>query len=176
MKITKRNGIEVPFDPSKITNAVKKAVIEVEGCNDEKAENKAKIVTQMVLLNLPEEQPTVEVIQDLVESALMDLRMNKVAKAYILYREEHNKDRTRKENMMDFLKGKFIDITSKGVESEVNKGDSGNANVDTEAPMGKMLSMGAEFSKTMAKETLISPEFARAHDEGRIHIHELFVA
>lgn len=178
MKITKRNGVEVPFDPSKITNAVKKAILEVdETIKDEKAENKAKIVTQMVILNLPEgEQPTVEIIQDLVENALMDLRMNDVAKAYVLYRYEHQKERSRKEKTMDFLHGKFMDITSKGIESEVNKGASGNANVDTESAMGKMLSYGAEFSKTMALETLVSPEYAKAHKEGRIHIHELFVA
>lgn len=178
MKITKRNGVEVPFDPAKITNAVKKAILEVdETIKDEKAENKAKIVTQMVILNLPEgEQPTVEIVQDLVENALMDLRMNDVAKAYVLYRYEHQKERSRKEATMDFLHGKFMDITSKGVDSEVNKGASGNANVDTESAMGKMLSYGAEFSKTMALETLVSPEYAKAHKEGRIHIHELFVA
>ena len=174
MKIIKRNGIEVPFDSSKITNAVKKAILEIEPDNDEKAENKAKIVTQMVMINLPEgEQPTVEIVQDLVENALMDLRMNDVAKAYVLYRYEHQKERSRKEKTMDFLHGKFMDITSKGIESEVNKGASGNANVDTESAMGKMLSYGAEFSKTMALDTLVSPEFAKAHKEGRIHIHDL---
>lgn len=173
MKITKRNGLEVPFDPSKITNAVKKAIVEVKGLDDKKAEKKAKIVTQMVLFNLDEDvQPTVEDVQNLVENSLMDLRMNDVAKAYILYRDAHQKDRTRKEKTMDFLTGKFTDITSKGVESEVTKGSSGNANVDTESPMGKMLSYGAEFSKTMALETLVSSDFAKAHQEGRIHIHE----
>ena len=139
--IVKRNGDVVPFDESKITEAVRKAILDSVAMPEDQAKAQATIVTQMVLLSLgsrEKDQPNVEEVQDAVENALMDLRMNKTAKAYILYREEHQKERARKENTMNFLSAKFLDITSKGVDSEVTKGASGNANVDTESPMGKM--------------------------------------
>ena len=87
--ITKRNGDTVPFDITKIITAIKKAM-EVAGEYQEGAPEK---IAEMVTKRLTTEQeangdfsPTVEYIQDAVETELMLQKCYKTAKAYILYR------------------------------------------------------------------------------------------
>ena len=48
-----------------------------------------------------------------------------------------------------------------------------NANVDGDGPMGTMLHFGSTVSKEFAKAYLMDAKYARAHDEGMIHIHDL---
>ena len=173
MEIIKRDGRKVQFNKNKIISAILKAFAEVEGTPSEYALEKANNIANFIETKSLENELTVEQIQDYVETGLMSSKAKDVARAYILYRNEHYKERLKKEETLDFLANKFNDITTKGKESEVTKGSSGNANVDTESAMGKMLSYGAEFSKTMALEHLLTPEFAEAHRNGDIHIHDL---
>ena len=174
MKIIKRNGNEVDFDKKKIASAITKA-------NNSVAEEarltplQVERVTDSVVLKCEAlgHTPAVEEVQDMVERDIMSHDAYEVAKLYILYRSDRQKDRTRKEALMSSLEGKFKDITSNGSNSAVTKGASGNANVNTDGPMGKMLQYGSEFSKLLAQETMMSPEFAEAHKNGDIHIHDL---
>lgn len=176
-EIVKRDGAQVPFDSQKIVDAVYKAFAETEEAKSPSlARHHAQLVAGMVMTKLEEREieiPTVEQVQDIVEESLMKLDFPKTAKAYILYRAEHTKERSRKEEIMDTISSKFMEVTTKGRDSVVTKGSSGNANVDTEGPMGKMLSYGAETSKVLALEDLVSKEFADAHRNGDIHIHDL---
>ena len=48
-----------------------------------------------------------------------------------------------------------------------------NANVDGDGPMGTMLHFGSTVSREFAKAYLMDAKYARAHDEGYIHIHDL---
>jgi len=96
-QITKRNGMTVPFDPSKIAIAIKKAAAAVQNSIDD------AILEQMVsrvIVNLgvvcegkTEGCPTVEQVQDIVEDTLMERGYFKVAKAYILYRFKQSEER-----------------------------------------------------------------------------------
>ncbi len=95
-KIKKRNGEIVDFDPAKITIAVKKSFAAVLG--DEHEQEAIEITT--VVVGAVEAKfgntafmPTVEEIQDLVETALMERSYFTVAKSYIIYRYEHEKIR-----------------------------------------------------------------------------------
>ena len=174
--IKKRNGAIVAFDASKIAKAVEKALRETDDVRREQIEEFSQIVADVVCFKLDTEcaeTPEVEHIQDLVEDSLMGLGMTKTAKAYVLYRAEHSKARTRREAIMNLLEGKFMDVSLKGLESEANRSDTGNANVDTMSPMGKMLVYGSETSKAFALENMVSPRFAKAHKDGDIHIHDL---
>lgn len=177
MIVIKRNGTEVPFEQNKISNAAFKAFKETEEAkNLDIARIQAEIIAEMVVAEIKEkdiEKPTVEMIQDMVEEKLMKLGFTKTAKAYIIYREQHAKERSKKEEILDIISGKFMEVTVKGRDSAITKGSSGNANVDTEGPMGKMLSYGAETSKVLVTEEIISKEFAEAHKNGDIHIHDL---
>lgn len=48
-----------------------------------------------------------------------------------------------------------------------------NANVNGDTAMGTMLKFGSETAKAFYKARLMSPRFARAHEEGEIHVHDL---
>jgi len=86
--VIKRNGEKELFQPQKITNAVLKAMTEVDAINEDMASSVSSNVT-VDLWNGELENPTVDNIHDLVENELMNLGLNDVAKSYILYRDKH---------------------------------------------------------------------------------------
>ncbi len=98
--LKKRNNEIVPFEVTKIENAVKKAFIKIT--RDEHA-NVAKHISELVSKELELEAmtreeyvPTVEHVQDLVEKHIMSSGFFDVAKEYIIYRFEHQKIREEK--------------------------------------------------------------------------------
>ena len=98
-KIIKRDGTEVDFVISKISRAIYKAMLSVKtGSMKEADEIASKVVSEVEKETLT---PTVEQIQDKVESVLMASarkgnRYNEVARAYILYRERRRTIREEK--------------------------------------------------------------------------------
>ncbi|HVV15343.1 MAG TPA: ribonucleoside-diphosphate reductase subunit alpha [Candidatus Paceibacterota bacterium] len=95
-KIKKRNGEIVDFQPEKITIAVKKAFAAVVGdAHDADAADISRAVADAVDAKFAGTLllPTVEEIQDLVENAIATRGYFAVAKAYIIYRYEHEKIR-----------------------------------------------------------------------------------
>ncbi len=88
--IVNRSGAIVPFNPARISNAIYRAAVEVGGRDRAMAEALAQQVVQLLETQIPPDQmPTVEQVQDAVEKVLIENGHAKVAKAYILYREEH---------------------------------------------------------------------------------------
>lgn len=70
-------------------------------------------------------------------------------------------------NLMETLKQlAFADSKDYNLKRE-------NGNIDGDTAMGTMLKYGSEAAKELYKTCLMSPEYARAHDEGDIHIHDL---
>lgn len=100
--IQKRDFSTKPFQLSKITNAVLKAMTALEHGSLEDAERISQSVLDVLLKQKEQEPkyvPTVEEIQDAVENALMENSFFDVAKAYILYRDEQA--RKRKTNIFE---------------------------------------------------------------------------
>jgi len=96
-KIRKRDGRVVPFDQSRITNAIYKAGNAVEIDDKKLAEKISKKVVDTLVKQFDETKvPTVEQIQDIVEEVLIKEDRTKIVKAYILYRKEHQKMREKK--------------------------------------------------------------------------------
>ncbi|RAR60886.1 MULTISPECIES: ribonucleoside-diphosphate reductase subunit alpha [Halomonadaceae] len=101
LRVIKRNGDVAPFDASKIAVAMSKAFIAVEGDNAEASSRIRDFVTQAsdaiceaFLRRMPDGGTLhIEDIQDQVELALMRAGEQKVARAYVLYREEHARAR-----------------------------------------------------------------------------------
>jgi len=91
MEIVKRSGEVVLFDSEKILNAIQKALTSSQESTD--VLTHSQNVCQDVLSGLENKTYTVEEIQDKVETSLMDNHLYKTAKCYILYRDEHNKNR-----------------------------------------------------------------------------------
>ena len=167
-KIQKRDGKIVTFNPEKITDAIAAA----GAATGEFKYDRAKALTEKVLKVAEQEitkrTPHVEQIQDIVERVLMESAFKRTAKEYITYRQERNRTREAKSNLMNIYR--TISIADASEDSDVKRG---NANVDGNSAMGKMLQFGAEGSKVFAKTVLMRPEFGYAHDNGDIHIHDL---
>src|SRR3990167_2036926 len=98
-KIKKRNGEIADFQPHNITIAVQKAFAAVLG---DSHETDSRDITRVVVDSIDAKYgntaliPSVEDIQDLVETALMERGYFSVAKSYIIYRYEHQKIREEK--------------------------------------------------------------------------------
>lgn len=167
-KITKRDGKIVNFNPEKITEAIAKAGLATGEFKADRAKQLAEKVLKKAEETITKRTPSVEQIQDVVEQVLMESSFKKTAKAYITYRQEREQVRTAKSNLMQIYK--TISIADASEDSDVKRG---NANVDGNSAMGKMLQFGAEGSKVFAKALLMNPKFGAAHDAGEIHIHDL---
>lgn len=165
--IIKRDGRKVLFNQDKINNALRLASNAV-GINDEE---KIEEITYLVISKVNEEYkgkiPTVENIQDVIEKVLISQGEEEIAKEYILYRAERTRIRNSKSRLMKTL----YDITYK--ESKDNDIKRENANIDGDTAMGVMLKYGSEAAKEFYLNQMIDSRFAKAHQNGDIHIHDL---
>ena len=102
MRVIKRNGTVVPFDESKITVAMTKAFLAVEGgtaAASSRVHDTVKTLAQQVFAIFKRRMPSggtvhIEEIQDQVELALMRAGEHKVARDYVIYRETRRQQRT----------------------------------------------------------------------------------
>jgi len=111
-EIRKRSGAVTAFNKDKISNAIFRALAATSkadrGLADQLAE---KVVDKLVEQGFTSSRtPTVEDIQDIVESTLIDSGNSDIAKAYIVYRHERRKLRDEK---MKVLNLKALDPVSK---------------------------------------------------------------
>ncbi len=96
--VIKRTGAIVPFTPERITNAIYRAAVEVGGRDRKTAEELTRLVIEILESNPdPDYTPHIEEIQDVVEKVLIETGHARVAKAYILYRDERARHRRQKE-------------------------------------------------------------------------------
>ena len=92
--VEKRTGLIVPFTPERITNAIYRAAVAVGGRDRSTAERLSRQVVKILEdTTPPDHTPTIEEIQDIVEKVLIENGRAKVAKAYILYRDERARHR-----------------------------------------------------------------------------------
>ena len=167
-KIQKRDGKIVNFNPEKIVDAIAAAGAATEEFKYDRAKQLAEKVVKRAEETITLRTPKVEQIQDIVEQILMESSFKRTAKAYITYRQERNRTREAKSNLMDGYRK--IALADASEDSDIKRS---NANVDGNSAMGKMLQFGAEGSKEFAKTVLMDPRFSAAHDNGDIHIHDL---
>ena len=105
VQIIRRDGTFSPFDPAKISGAITKAFVAVEGSGAEASrrihesvdEITAQIVATLTRRYSSARSIHIEDIQDQVELALMRSGAQKVARAYVLYREERAQERRKTE-------------------------------------------------------------------------------
>ena len=111
-EIRKRSGAVTAFNKDKISNAIYRALAATSkadrGVADQLAAN---VVNKLVEQGFTSSRaPTVEDIQDIVESTLIDSGNSDIAKAYIVYRHERRKLRDQKMNVLNL---KALDPVSK---------------------------------------------------------------
>ena len=107
LRVIKRNGTVVPFEDSKISVAITKAFLAVEGgtaaASSRIHETVAKL-TEQVSATFQRRMPSggtihIEDIQDQVELSLMRAGEHKIARDYVIYREEQSRKRAAKETL-----------------------------------------------------------------------------
>ena len=101
MRVIKRNGSVVPYNQEKIAIAITKAFLAVEGgaaAASTRIHNKVTELANAITITFSRRMPSggtlhIEEIQDQVELELMRSEERKVARSYVLYREERTKAR-----------------------------------------------------------------------------------
>ena len=164
--VIKRDGRVVLYDQSKITAAIMKALEAAKEGDAAEADRIATRAARQLEMDCGEESPQIEQIQDAVETALMETGHDAAAKQYILYRANRTRIREANTTLM-----KTIDeITNVDARASDMKRD--NANIDGNTAMGSMLQIGTAGAKAYNESYLLTPEQAKAHREGDIHIHD----
>ncbi len=165
--IRKRDGREVPFNIEKIANAIFKAAQSCGGKDYGTAFTLAQQVAQYLDSRRLSEVPTVEIVQDAVEKILVENGHARTAKEYILYRAERNRIREMDTRLMQL----YEDMTfHSAAENDVKRE---NANINGDTAMGTMYRYGSEGAKRFNELFILSPDHARAHINGDIHIHDM---
>ncbi len=183
--VIKRNGKKVSFDSKKITLAIKKGFDSVLENGDDEEESGSRYsekdiqkIYQAVVNKIEKDyivigKIKIEEIQDMIEEELEKKGYNDVYQSFSNYRERRNQ--SRRSFFDDKKTHKFLkSLENLGLKS-ANEEDAKreNANIDGNSPMGTMLQYGATVSKEFAKAYLMKPEYAEAHDNGTIHIHDM---
>ena len=158
--IIKRDFREVPFDDSKITDAIHKSFLEVGEADRQVSVSLTLEVMKKLSENYPDSPFTVENVQDLVETVLIEQGYAKAAKSYILYRERRSRLREAKSELMDAV----AEILKENSRDNANVGNS---------PSAKVLQISEVASKNYYLKRVIPEEQAIAHLEGDIHIQDL---
>ena len=176
--VIKRNGKKVDFDGSKIAIAIKKGFdsVKVEDEENKYTEKDIQKIYQAVISKiekLEKSQVKIEEVQDMIEVELEKKGYDDVYTSFKEYRERRANSRKLffdEKKTHKFLKSiEGLGLKSAGEEDAKRE----NANVDGDTAMGTMLQYGSTISKEFAKSYLMKPKFAKAHDDGTIHVHDM---
>ena len=164
MKIIKRSGTEVVFDPQKIVVAVTKANDSVVPSSRMSAVQIKRIAedVESAALNM-NRSLSVEEIQDMVEDQIMNQRAFDVARRYITYR--YTRALVRKANTTDEQILSLIECNNEEVKQE-------NSNKNPTVNSVQRDYMAGEVSKDITKRILLPPDIVAAHEQGIIHFHD----
>ena len=166
-KVRKRDGKIVPFELQKITEAIKKA-FEAEETNYD--DNVIDFLGLKVTADFNDKVKNniidIEDIQDSVESVLSKAGYADVAKAYILYRKLHEKQRAIENTMLNYkdVVNSYINVTDWRVKE--------NSTV-TYSVGGLILSNSGSITANYWLSEVYDKEIADAHRNCDIHIHDL---
>jgi len=166
--VRKRDGRLEPFDQERITNAIWKAAKAVGGKDLELAKNLSDQVVALLQKRFGEEGvPTVEEIQDLVEKILIENGHARTAKAYILYRKQHQDLRELAALLSSAdLVDQYLEVQDWRVRENSNMSYS-------------LQGLNNYLSSTVIAKYWITriypPNIADSHFSGAIHIHDLGV-
>ena len=165
-KIKKRDGKVVDFNPIKITDAIWKAAQAVGGKDYKKAVQLTDKVMEKLEKNLKKgELPSVELVQDIVEKTLIEEGHARTAKAYILYRKQH-------QDMREIG----------GLLKDIDTVDDYLSMMDWKVNENSNMAYSLQGLNVYATENIIShywlnkiypPEIGEPHTKGSYHIHDL---
>ena len=162
MKIIKRDGTIVDYDPEKIRVAISKANEEVSKRDKASKEQIKEIINYIEDLRKP--RLLVEDIQDIIEKKLMEFEKYNLAKKYITYR--YTRELVRKANTTDQSIKELIDGESEYWNTE-------NSNKNAKVVTTQRDYLAGITSTDIARRFLLPEDVVKAHDEGIIHFHDM---
>ena len=164
MKVMKRNGTEVIFDITKIIAAITKANNTIEE-DARMTPVQIQRIAESVELSCQKmnRSPSVEEIQDLVESQIMAHGAYEVAKNYITYR--YVRSLVRKSNTTDEKILSLIECCNEEAKQE-------NSNKNPVVNSTQRDYMAGEVSRDLSERLLLPADIVEAHREGIIHFHD----
>ena len=156
--VIKRNGVKVPFDKSKIVNAIEKAMTTTPGGIDSRVSNAiADHIAEMP------DTLSVEQIQDIVIEQLKASPFADVAESYSHWRKLRQEIRDKEKTNASILE--IIDAKNDAINQE-------NSNKNPTVNSVQRDYMAGEVSKDLTARLLLDPEIVKAHEEGLIHFHD----
>lgn len=166
-QVVKRDGQTAAFDLTKIIRAITKAF-------DSKNREYNRQTIELLALNVTADfEPkitngyvSVEDIQDSVETILSKSGYADVAKAFILYRKQHEKIRNMKSTILDFKE--TVDSYLKVTDWRVKENSTVTYSVG-----GLILSNSGTITANYWLSEIYDSEIAEAHRSADIHIHDL---
>jgi len=162
--VIKRNGKEVKFDLSKIIHAIEKANNEVDAIYQlNAAQIQAAADSVAKKIQSKTYAVNVEEIQDMVETAIMEMRGYEVAQKYVRYR--YKREMARKANSTDEDILALIDQANEELKQE-------NSNKNPVINSTQRDYMAGEVSKDLTKRLLLPEDIVHAHEKGIIHFHD----
>jgi ribonucleoside-triphosphate reductase len=165
--IVKRSGRKVPFSSAKISRAIEKALHATSAYKPGIPEKITKAVIADIRGRLAEDPsfvPTVEGVQDIIETTLMEVGFHETAKAYILYREQHAQIRRMIQTESIDLVDQYLSLSDWQVKENSNMAFS---------LQGLNNYIASEVSKTYWLQKIYPQEVRDAHIQGDFHIHDL---
>lgn len=165
MKIIKRSGEEQEFAIGKIQTAITKANQTVEFKNALTVQQINAIADYVEgICGALDRALSVEEIQDIVETQIMQAGKFEVAKKYITYR--YIRSLVRQSNTTDNQILTLIECNNEEVKQE-------NSNKNPTINSVQRDYMAGEVSKDVAKRLLLPHDIVEAHEQGIIHFHDM---
>lgn len=161
MKIIKRDGSIVDYNPEKIRIAIQKANNEVRGREKISKEKIEEIIKYIEELDKP--RILVEDIQDIIEEKLMEFEKYILAKKYITYR--YTRELVRKANTTDQSIKELI-------EGESEYWNNENSNKNAKVVTTQRDYLAGITSTDITRRFLLPEDIVKAHDSGIIHFHD----
>ena len=156
--VIKRDGTKVPFDKSKIVNAIEKAMTNTTGGVDSRVSNAiADYIT-----DIPDTM-SVEQIQDVVIDQLKNSPLSDVADAYSHWRILRQEIRDKQRAYGEILS--ICDVDNERVKQE-------NSNKNPVVASTQRDYMAGEVSKDLTFNLLLPKDIVDAHFNGMIHFHD----
>ncbi len=166
-KVCKRDGRFVKFDQEKIANAIFKAARSVGGVNRRLAYQLSNHVVDALIKKFGDNLiPTVEEVQDVVEKVLIEQGHAQTAKAYILYRKQHEDIRN--------IRAMFLDV-EQTVDKYIMREDwriNENSNMSYSL-QGLNNHIATTITAQYWLNRIYPPRIREAHISGDFHIHDL---
>ena len=160
MRVIKRNGSVVSYDAEKIAIAITKAFLAVEGgaaAASTRIHNEVNELANAITITFSRRMPSggtlhIEEIQDQVELELMRTGEQKVARAYVLYREERRKERKETGPVTEEISD---------IKVVLDSGEDGAVDM---ARLDKMVGEACEGLEGVAKEEIIEQANKNLYD------------